>query len=39
MNLKIVDHISSSVNQRRARHAVAENERTVLAKKALSITI
>lgn len=33
---KIVDHISSPVNQRRARHAVAENERTVLAKKALS---
>ena len=30
------DDISSSVNQRRARHAVAENERTVLAKKALS---
>lgn len=33
---KIVDHISSPVNQRRARHAVVENERTVLAKKALS---
>lgn len=33
---KIVDHISSPVNQRRARHAVAENERTVLAKKSLS---
>ncbi|SCB76333.1 galactokinase [Weissella bombi] len=33
---KIVDHISSPVNQRRARHAVTENERTVLAKAALS---
>jgi len=33
---KIVDHISSPVNQRRARHAVTENERTVLAKSALS---
>lgn len=31
-----VAHISSPVKQRRARHAVTENERTVLAKAALS---